>query len=282
MDHPRSRGEYSMCTRTCLTGIGSSPLSRGIRRPRYHRRLPPGIIPALAGNTGPESKTAINPGDHPRSRGEYGTCLLSEKLANGSSPLSRGIRTRCRWHRPFRRIIPALAGNTTGSVGTTRTLPDHPRSRGEYVIPRAAQTTESGSSPLSRGIPNRCQRDALRSRIIPALAGNTFRCISPPTQSGDHPRSRGEYDFPLTIESQEEGSSPLSRGILGSQAAAHRGARIIPALAGNTTSLGYRLGRRGDHPRSRGEYHSAKLIFLLRVGSSPLSRGIQARRAKPR
>ena len=202
-----------MCTRTCLTGIGSSPLSRGIRRPRYHRRLPPGIIPALAGNTGPESKTAINPGDHPRSRGEYGTCLLSEKLANGSSPLSRGIRTRCRWHRPFRRIIPALAGNTNSMPLASTLSTDHPRSRGEYDRQRWYDTNPAGSSPLSRGIRHPPSSADNGIRIIPALAGNTQPVPEGCSTIPDHPRSRGEY-FPLHITAYAiGGSSPLSRGI---------------------------------------------------------------------
>ena len=52
------------------------------------------IIPALAGNTTPKTRSAKYTKDHPRSRGEY---VLAPGLAHalgGSSPLSRGIPAR--------------------------------------------------------------------------------------------------------------------------------------------------------------------------------------------
>ena len=52
------------------------------------------------------------------------------------------------------------------------------------------------------------------------------------------------------------------------------GARIIPALAGNTAPPPNRLTWRTDHPRSRGEYEAIVLVRGLPPGSSPLSRGI--------
>ena len=73
-----------------------------------------------------------------------------------------------------------------------------------------------------------------------------------------------------------EGSSPLSRGILGGQAASHRGAGIIPALAGNTFALTSVMMVAPDHPRSRGEYIHPNIHRHEYLGSSPLSRGIQA------
>ena len=50
-DHPRSRGEYGLAAYVVVTGVGSSPLSRGIRSCEPSRLLFRGIIPALAGNT---------------------------------------------------------------------------------------------------------------------------------------------------------------------------------------------------------------------------------------
>ena len=72
-----------------------------------------------------------------------------------------------------------------------------------------------------------------------------------------------------------EGSSPLSRGILGGQAASHRGAGIIPALAGNTFALTSVMMVAPDHPRSRGEYQPDRPLTMPFDGSSPLSRGIR-------
>ena len=131
-------------------------------------------------------------------------------------------------------IIPALAGNTSSWVGKRAAMRDHPRSRGEYVIPRAAQTTESGSSPLSRGI--RASRPAVirRVRIIPALAGNTSWDVFVNFGAQDHPRSRGEYPLTHHYPCRANGSSPLSRGIPQPRGAQLFHTGIIPALAGNT------------------------------------------------
>ena len=53
--------------------------------------------------------------------------------------------------------------------------------------------------------------------------------------------------------------------------------RIIPALAGNTSSHSSGSSARADHPRSRGEYWPRALLTLPGQGSSPLSRGIPFR-----
>ena len=75
-----------------------------------------GIIPALAGNTCRANCGFRYRKDHPRSRGEYLCRDFVALTADGSSPLSRGIR----WLTPEEvsrvRIIPALAGNTSWLV----------------------------------------------------------------------------------------------------------------------------------------------------------------------
>ena len=50
--------------------------------------------------------------DHPRSRGEYLLNVLYYAVFRGSSPLSRGILTPQSDLSAYKRIIPALAGNT--------------------------------------------------------------------------------------------------------------------------------------------------------------------------
>ena len=156
-----------------LNCSGSSPLSRGIHVLVERLRAVIGIIPALAGNTGPESADATEHRDHPRSRGEY---ILSERD----------------YSREYG-IIPALAGNTCPHHPREDQRADHPRSRGEYSMPGTSISGGSGSSPLSRGIPHQPRRVGRLRRIIPALAGNTWagRCGS--VTWWDHPRSRGEY-----------------------------------------------------------------------------------------
>ena len=158
------------------------------------------------------------------------------ELYAGSSPLSRGIRPGCRSRCRSSRIIPALTGNTTC---------------------RHCWTSPSqGSSPLSRGIPRHPSHDFSDTGIIPALAGNTLRRVQHRILGGDHPRSRGEYKIMKDRSVYNEGSSPLSRGIPTPQSGLHGIARIIPALAGNTSARRSACARTRDHPRSRGEYAS--------------------------
>ena len=111
-DHPRSRGEYLAACFMILGLLGSSPLSRGIHRHLPRQLRAQRIIPALAGNTCHGGTVQFDGPDHPRSRGEY--CIgCSGRLGRlGSSPLSRGIRSRSRTRGMRLRIIPALAGNT--------------------------------------------------------------------------------------------------------------------------------------------------------------------------
>ena len=90
-DHPRSRGEYSGNRISGRKAMGSSPLSRGIQSPCGRSSSPPGIIPALAGNTVTLWAVIIATRDHPRSRGEYCQQPCSSESTRGSSPLSRGI-----------------------------------------------------------------------------------------------------------------------------------------------------------------------------------------------
>ena len=196
----------------------------------------------------------------------------------GSSPLSRGIRPLL-WGRVFAgRIIPALAGNTHARHPRRHPHQDHPRSRGEYMVANLLEQQNEGSSPLSRGIPDRTGVWRPLPRIIPALAGNTSPPVVDGVDDGDHPRSRGEYKMQAILVDKKFGSSPLSRGIRTKMSLYTGIYRIIPALAGNTSTPAPTMRCGWDHPRSRGEYATIDVDALAAMGSSPLSRGIPTAR----
>ena len=173
----------------------------------------------------------------------------------GSSPLSRGILDVFTFFIQLCGIIPALAGNT--------------------ALRPPCQARHHGSSPLSRGIRVLQLPAQYVHGIIPALAGNTQPQGSLRTSLQDHPRSRGEYSLYQLLNFVKSGSSPLSRGIPGHQILRLTGARIIPALAGNTLDSQRWICLSEDHPRSRGEYRGFRTTSVSLQGSSPLSRGIQ-------
>ena len=192
-DHPRSRGVYRMLVVVAMVGSGSSPLARGLRR--RSRRTP---------GRGP---------DHPRSRGVYLIAFHALEMPSGSSPLARGLpQVDDACHHALR-IIPARAGFTRGRPQPTRSPPDHPRSRGVYVVVAGGEGGAAGSSPLARGLLRRCGRLGRPRRIIPARAGFTRRRSRRPTIAADHPRSRGVYHRRKPVQGQVLGSSPLARGL---------------------------------------------------------------------
>ena len=215
------------------------------------------------------------PADHPRSRGEYRWRRVVVSVTRGSSPLSRGIPSHLRAASVLRRIIPALAGNTRRPGGRTHRDWDHPRSRGEYTSSHLGGVCLRGSSPLSRGILVDLPLLSGRLGIIPALAGNTLLDAMDREDQRDHPRSRGEYSAHDRVNQVREGSSPLSRGIPGTNVRGSADRGIIPALAGNTSLPPQQPSTTPDHPRSRGEYGFDHPALPSAWGSSPLSRGIQ-------
>ena len=131
-DHPRSRGVYDGDAKREALDAGSSPLARGLLGQVQGCQGLLRIIPARAGFTTHPDRRHPQAGDHPRSRGVYIVEHESCEERNGSSPLARGLRRRCRASAPSGRIIPARAGFTRASTWRPSTRTDHPRSRGVY------------------------------------------------------------------------------------------------------------------------------------------------------
>ena len=173
--------------------IGSSPLARGLLYITFIFLGTKWIIPARAGFTREGHGIHLRPGDHPRSRGVYGTACESWVTLKGSSPLARGLPRPAPARFSVGGIIPARAGFTLGRAAGCGAVGDHPRSRGVYCEPVARESPDEGSSPLARGLRHRPSQRSPRRRIIPARAGFTPQALAAKPSPPDHPRSRGVY-----------------------------------------------------------------------------------------
>ena len=114
-------------------------------------------------------------------------------------------------------------------------------------------------------------------RLIPAHAGNTCKARATALRTTAHPRSRGEHDPERHAGGPTHGSSPLTRGTRGKRVLVLGEERLIPAHAGNTRREPQAAPAPPAHPRSRGEHGAPSLSVRWTPGSSPLTRGTQAR-----
>ena len=92
--HPRLRGEHGAPAGPTGPRMGSSPLTRGAPGDPQPFDDANRLIPAYAGSTQPEPLQPHLGWAHPRLRGEHGGTDHVDPGAGGSSPLTRGARTR--------------------------------------------------------------------------------------------------------------------------------------------------------------------------------------------
>ena len=140
-DHPRVCGECGYFSDDGVKEVGSSPRVRGMHRWHAIADALIGIIPACAGNAGQASVHDDLSGDHPRVCGECLPLTRSVRAVTGSSPRVRGMRWSRRGRSRRVRIIPACAGNASGTYALFVATTDHPRVCGECRmlsdVPRA-------------------------------------------------------------------------------------------------------------------------------------------------
>ena len=185
----------------------------------------------------------------------------------------RGKLSRGRCHGHALRIIPAHAGQTRGR-GTSAMIPtDHPRACGANGGWKFRKSQGHGSSPRMRGKQSPEHRRCRTGRIIPAHAGQTYRCRLRPGQCPDHPRACGANSRFLLFISSSSGSSPRMRGKLSAELESLRTERIIPAHAGQTRPARRTTPKETDHPRACGANDHDNDVAALDGGSSPRMRG---------
>ena len=234
--HPRSRGENRRHIQTHPGETGSSPLTRGKHLSARRCSRGVGLIPAHAGKTRRRTRTLAPCGAHPRSRGENIECRPECDADDGSSPLTRGKRSRAWSPTPTPGLIPAHAGKTPGPPRRPRGRQAHPRSRGENVRPAARGVAYDGSSPLTRGKHGVYAGWAPGIGLIPTHAGKTTACPAARPAGRAHPHSRGENHDRDAYPDPRPGSSPLTRGKRRGRHQRLRSRRLIPTHAGKTRS----------------------------------------------
>ena len=191
------------------------------------------ITPACAGKSLQKTFSLDLRWDHPRMRGEKGTCVNMIANAVGSPPHARGKGSSAMPFTLSTRITPACAGKSETAS--------------------AEATHGQGSPPHARGKVKITLFDWERFRITPACAGKRIHAAPRPGHRGDHPRMRGEKLPVTTSDIRLSGSPPHARGKGCGTAAGGRSGGITPACAGKSIFLhGFPYPFR-DHPRMRGE-----------------------------
>ena len=189
------RGEQATDFKPSHRVFGSSPRARGTADVVQQRTILVRFIPACAGNRSTRSRNCAPPTVHPRVRGEQGHHLGKPGAGAGSSPRARGTGRCTRRQRCRRRFIPACAGNRLLMRRNEHGAPVHPRVRGEQYRHMAMGSRADGSSPRARGTERLSCAHALKSRFIPACAGNRPARHHDAGCNPVHPRVRGEQMF---------------------------------------------------------------------------------------
>ncbi len=212
---------------------GSSPQARGTVGAACRTNPGKRFIPAGAGNGHAVSPSRAATTVHPRRRGERSRITICGRWRGGSSPQARGTAmVRLPKAMSFR-FIPAGAGNGPRSRPRPRSMPVHPRRRGERERVAETMVRLVGSSPQARGTAGLATPELVECRFIPAGAGNGCGPSLSREPEPVHPRRRGERGGMVGSNYNENGSSPQARGTgaLGRwQIPRHR---FIPAGAGN-------------------------------------------------
>ena len=134
-----------------------------------------------------------------------------------------------------------------------------------------------GSSPRTRGTDGSSVLRVEVDRFIPADAGNGHSCPARCRPAPVHPRGRGERPHAISDSGVQPGSSPRTRGTARHGRARRRRPRFIPADAGNGEVELIEGSAATVHPRGRGERGNYIDVEIADDGSSPRTRGTDAR-----
>ena len=232
---------------------GSPPHTRGKDKSRFIHGNRCRITPAHAGKRLENRGLICGGEDHPRTRGEKSYCAQARQFCTGSPPHARGKVKQNVFTSVEVRITPARAGKRSRSASMSKSIEDHPRTRGEKRFRIASNCVRKGSPPHARGkaLPVlRCQH---RTLITPARAGKSGSGTSYTARNQDHPRTRGEKGKESYFRIASRGSPPHARGKVKRIRKYNSAIGITPARAGKSSLSAANGFCSPDHPRTRGE-----------------------------
>ena len=233
------------------------------------------FIPAGAGNTCRCCMYCDLSSVHPCGRREHGCRGIQCTLIPGSSLRAQGTPQHLTSLRPFRRFIPAGAGNTITGFASRIGDAVHPCGRREHLLASFFTRTGCGSSLRAQGTPCSPACSPVCLRFIPAGAGNT--CVSPSSFNAwtVHPCGRREHVFVLWAFGARHGSSLRAQGTPDFSSGSMINSRFIPAGAGNTAGgQGISCGTT-VHPCGRREHIPEQNGIPQPYGSSLRAQGTQ-------
>ena len=232
-----------------------------------------GSIPASAGEAEPLLPLLCVVEVNPRQRGGSSISSIPPRCQSGQSPPARGKPEK--WIDRARDLgsIPASAGEASFRVVLKAPFSVNPRQRGGSKTRRLSTSATHGQSPPARGKRGCGLGRHLKSRSIPASAGEAPCQDQPPCWRTVNPRQRGGSGFYRRTGPARWGQSPPARGKRWAAATFGRSKRSIPASAGEAHSLSPMPLRKPVNTRQRGG--SARLQFLVTNGwgQSPPARG---------
>ena len=198
---------------------------------------------------------------------------------DGSSPRVRGRARRRRAACVRAGLIPAGAGQTSGTVSACCFASAHPRWCGADSRRGVGRSRLRGSSPRVRGRPPVVRVDHAGAGLIPAGAGQTCLDGVVTVVFPAHPRGCGADLRHRVRVLFRLGSSPLVRGRLRVLRKIRHNRGLIPVGAGQTKGRRTMPRNSGAHPRRCGADFAGDAVAVSVQGSSPQVRGRLARDA---
>ena len=232
-------------------------------------------IPAPAGEPHRPFLSRLSEGVYPRACGRTTMNNLVRPMNNGLSPRLRGNRPVPRHAPRPHRSIPAPAGEPASRLKRFCEVSVYPRACGGTVGVHRPHPEVVGLSPRLRGNRPLASNASVKSRSIPAPAGEPLAFTARTQKSWVYPRACGGTASRGVLAVYAKGLSPRLRGNHLDRGSVVEIAGSIPAPAGEPSERRGAAGRRRVYPRACGGTTLTRSTASPMMGLSPRLRGNQ-------